>query len=354
MDGRRSRLLSVLLTGVMTPRAVRSLARAAFAIALILLPSPRAEAQDSEQKAVVEQLIGAIIRETALACPLASPSDQAALDRCRAALYGDSAFRKGLAPIVLWGRPNPEGRRLRDTNLTQFAPDVLAGLYVPMFMFTGEYDVSFDSTEKLYRVRAPALFRNAMDLGQYPYPFWHDPRKWNDYQAANELTFWVDPSKTRIVTMQFSARGKPDPRLVSAPRTAPPFDGKWMWVDAGGQSQPRPALFVGLLRSGNPYLGQLESAYRDLATELRKGTCNECHAPDNSAGTKRLVLMQTPVHAAGEIKRIMRAVRDDKMPLDDLGLYKEIDPAIKATLLKYGAAFESLVDAARDWERKNP
>jgi hypothetical protein len=355
MDGRRPRLLlSVLLTEVVIPRVARSFSRAALAIVLGLLPSSRAQAQDSQQSAVVEQFIGAIIRQTAAACPIASPSDQSALDRCRAALYGDSAFRRGLAPIVLWGRPSPEGRRLRDTNLTQFAPDVLAGLYMPMFMFTGEYDLSFDSTEKLYRVRAPALFRNAMDLGQYPYPFWHDPKKWNDYQAANELIFWVDPSKRRIVMMQFSAHGKPDPRLVSAPRTPPPFDGKWMWTDASGQSQPRPALFVGLLRSNNPYLGQLENAYRDLATELRKGTCNECHAPNNYAGTKRLVLMQTPVHAAGEIKRMMRAVNDDKMPLDDVGLYKEIDPVIKAALLKYGAAFESLVDAARDWEQKNP
>ena len=134
----------------------------------------------------------------------------------------------------------------------------------------------------------------------------------------------------------------------------PPFDGKWMWTDADGQSQPRPTLFVGLLRSDNPYLGRLENAYRDLAGELRKGTCNECHVPDNYAGMKRLVLMQTPMHAAGEIKRIMRAVNDDKMPLDDVGLYKEIDPGIKATLLKYGAAFESLVDAARDWEKRNP
>ena len=93
---------------------------------------------------------------------------------------------------------------------------------------------------------------------------------------------------------------------------------------------------------------------KDLAGELRKGTCNECHAPDNYVGMKRLVLMQTPAHAAGEIKRIMRAVREDKMPLDDAGLYKEMDPAIKAALLQYGAAFESVVDAARDWEAKNP
>ena len=138
------------------------------------------------------------------------------------------------------------------------------------------------------------------------------------------------------------------------PYARPAFDGKWMWTDANGQSQPRPTLFVGLLRSTNPYLGQLDTAFRDLAGELRKGSCHECHAPDNYAATKRLVLMQTPAHAAGEIKRIMRAVREDTMPLDDAGLYKELDPAVKASLLKYGAAFESVLDAARDWEARTP
>jgi hypothetical protein len=312
-----------------------------------------AGAQDS-QRGAVEHFFGTLIRQTATVCPLASPNDQAALDRCRAALHGDSAFRKGLAPVVLWGRPNPDGRRLRDTNLTQFASDVMTGLYLPMFMFTGEYEISFDPTERLYRARAAALFRNAVDPGQYPYPFWHDAKKWADYQAANQVTIWIDPAKVKIVIMQFSAQGKPDPRLTSVPRTPPAFDGKWMWTDANGQSQPRPTLFVGLMRSNNPYLGPLEGAFKDLAGELRKGTCNECHSPDNYTGMKRLVLMQTPVHAAGEIKRLMRAVREDKMPLDDAGLYKEMDPAIKAALLKYGAAFESVVDAARDWEVKNP
>ena len=321
--------------------------------ALLCLLSAAALAQES-QRGAVEHFIGTLVRQTATVCPLAHPADQAALDRCRTALYGDSAFRKGLAPVVLWGRPSPDGRRLRDTNLTQFAPDVLAGLYLPMFMLSGEYEVSFDPTERLYRARVPALFRNALDPGQYPYPFWHDAKKWADYQAANEIAIWVDPARMRIVTMQFSARGNPDPRLTSAPRTPPAFDGKWMWTDALGQSQPRPTLFVGLMSSNNPYLGRLESAYRDLAGELRKGTCNECHAPDNYAGMKRLVLMQTPVHAAGEIKRMMRSVREDKMPLDDLGLHKEMDPGVKAALLKYGAIFDALVDSARDWETKNP
>ena len=312
-----------------------------------------ADAQESERGAV-EHFFGTLVRQTATACPLVSPADQAALDRCRATLYGDSAIRRGLAPIVNWGRPNPEGKRLRDTNATQFAPDVLSGLYIPMFMFTGDYEISFDATERLYRGRAAALFRNSLDPGQYPYPFWHDAKKWADYQAANQITFWIDPAKVKIVFMQFSAQGKPDPRLTSAPYARPAFDGKWLWTDSEGQPQPQPSLFRGLLRSKNPYLAQLDGAFRTLAGELRKGTCHECHAPDNYAGMKRLVLLQTPVHAAGEIKRLMSAVREDKMPLDDLGVPKELDPAVKATLLKYGAAFETLLDAARQWEAKNP
>ena len=321
--------------------------------AVISVMAGGVDAQES-QRGAVEHFIGTLIRQTATACPLTSPADQAALDRCRATLYGDSAFRRGIAPVVLWGRPSPDGKRLRDTNLTQFATDVMSGLYLPLFMFTGDYEITFDPTERLYRARAPALFRNALDPGQYPYPFWHDAKKWADYQAANEVTFWVDPVKVKVVIMQFSARGKSDPSLTSVPYAQPAFDGKWMWTDTNGQSQPRPSLFVGLMRSNNPYLGGLEGTFKDLAGELRKGSCHECHAPDNYSSMKRLVLMQTPAHAAGEIKRIMRAVREDKMPLDETGIYKEMDPAIKAALLKYGAAFESMVDAARDWEAKNP
>jgi hypothetical protein len=96
----------------------------------------------------------------------------------------------------------------------------------------------------------------------YRAPFWHDAKKWADYQAANELTLWIDPAKLEVVAMQFSAQGKPDPRLKSPPRTPPAFDDQWMWTDEPGRSQPRPTLFAGLLRANNPYPGQLEGAAR--------------------------------------------------------------------------------------------
>jgi hypothetical protein len=62
------------------------------------------------------------------------------------------------------------------------------------------------------------------------------------------------------------------------------------------------------------------------------------------------VLLHTPAHAAGEIVRLMKAVREDKMPLDDTGAEQPLEPALKRALLESGAAFEELVKAAKDWE----
>ena len=65
---------------------------------------------------------------------------------------------------------------------------------------------------------------------------------------------------------------------------------------------------------------------------------------------RRLVLMHTPAHAAGEVARLMKAVREDRMPLDDAGEEQPLEPALKRALLESGIAFEESVKAAKDWE----
>src|SRR6267142_2241334 len=76
----------------------------------------------------IVQMASEVALELQQVCPPASPSDQAAFDRCRRSLFGDSALRRSLAPRLLWGRRNQDaGAALKDT-LTQFAPDVIAGL----------------------------------------------------------------------------------------------------------------------------------------------------------------------------------------------------------------------------------
>jgi hypothetical protein len=91
----------------------------------------------------------------------------------------------------------------------------------------------------------------------------------------------------------------------------------------------------------------------ELANAMRAGHCNECHVPNNPGRMSRLVLLQTPVHAASEIKRIMRSVRDNEISVADLLLYHDIDPDTPAPLLDYGGVFEDLLDAARSWEAEH-
>jgi len=327
------------------------------AILMVLLVSGSSAAQPAprvEEVQRVERLVATLSQEAATLCPLSSPGDQDALDRCRSALFNNSYFKRSLARIVLWGRPSPvPGARLRDTTLTQFGGEVLSGLYLPLFMFNGRYRVEYDASEARYRARVEAVFRNNLLPGQYPYPFWHDAKKWSDYERANGLTLWIDPYTLKIVVGQFSRQEGADPRLNTLSRIPPAFDGKWMWVDGNGEPQPKPALFIGLFRTDNPYLEQLQTTYKDLALAMRKGTCNACHAPDNPERMKRLVLFQTPAHAAGEIRRVMAAVRDNRMPLDDIGIERELDAETKTLLLKFGGAFEATVNAAYAWERAN-
>src|SRR5882672_12160849 len=299
----------------------------------------------------VEGMASEVALELQHVCPPASPADQGAFDRCRRSLFGDSALRRSLAPRLLWGRRNQDaGAALKDTNLTQFAPDVLAGLYLSLFMFSGEHSVEYVQRERLYLIRLRSGFRNRLPPGQFPYPFWHEEAKWGVYQATNCVLLWVDPKTARIVIGQFTERGELGSAVVATQPLSPKFDGNWMWMDKEGRIQPRVTLFDGLFRQNNPYLPRLDFTYRTLALRMRDAQCDNCHVPNNPWKMRRLLLMHTPAHAAGEISRLMTAVREDRMPLDDSGIEQPLEPALKRALLESGGAFEELVKAAKAWE----
>ncbi len=298
----------------------------------------------------VERMAAEVALELQRVCPPASPADQAAFDRCRRSLFGDSALRRNLAPRLLWGRRNQnQAATLKDTNLTQFAPDVFAGLYLSLFMFSGEHSVEYVERERMYVIRLQSGFRNRLPPGQFPYPFWHDEAKWGVYQATNTVLLWVDPKTAKIVIGQFTERGSGS-AVVSTQPVSPKFDGNWMWMDRDGRIQPRVTLFDGLFRQDNPYLPKLDFTYRTLALRMRDAQCENCHLPHNPFPMRRLVLMHTPAHAADEIGRLMKAVREDRMPLDETGIEQPLEPALKRALLESGSAFEALVKAAKDWE----
>ena len=323
---------------------------ASAAAALALAGSAQAQQQEVPVPPAIEALARTVAAELAARCPLAPAGDVAAFSACRAALHGDSALRAQLPKIVLWGRQNPDPKvSLRRTNLTQFSPDTWTHLYAPLFMFNGRHQVQWVADERKFVIRLEAAFRNRLPPGQFPYPFWHEEVKWSTYENANGWLLWVDPVTTRIQVAQFTRRAD-NALLQSVQHVQHEFDGKWMWTDAGGKTQPAVTLFDGLYRSENPHLKALDRQYRDLALQLRESQCANCHVPDNPDKSSRLVLLSTPAHAAGEIDRLIKSVREDRMPMDENRLSYALTPENKQWLLESAEAFRSTVQAARKWE----
>ena len=319
----------------------------------------------------VSLIAAAIAQEFSLACPLADAADQLALTTCKTKLYGASALRRYLPDYVLWGRMRNQTTTLNDTSLTQFGRDVFTAIYMPLFMFNGDYTVNFDEREKLYRIEFVTAFRNRLPPGQFPYPFWHDDNKWATYQGANQITMWVGledskdnaqnnaQNKTQnnagteqIKAIQFSTFGR-NHQGVPEPIAKPEFSTeqkKWLWTDAAGKTQPTVTLFDNLYSANNPNLNKLEATYRAVALEMRNAECLSCHVPNNPDHSKRLVLLQTPAHAAAEISRVIKSVKQGRMPLDDIGLAADMPDKLKTDLLGKAEAFAAAVQDARAWE----
>jgi len=320
---------------------------AALAAALVL---PARAQQDLPVPAAIQEMAKTIAAELAARCPLADAGDVAAFDRCRAALYGNSALRARLPAVLLWGRQNPNPKvTLRQTHLTQFAPDTWTHLYAPLFMFNGRHQVEWAAEERKFVVRLEAAFRNRLPPGQFPYPFWHDEAKWSTYENANGVLLWVDPATARIQAAQFTPRAD-NPLLQAVQPVRHEFKGEWMWTDSAGRTQPAVTLFDGLYRPENPYLRALDRQYRDLALQLRESQCASCHVPNNPDKMSRLVLLSTPAHAAGEIDRLIKSVKEDRMPMDENRISYALSPENKKWLLESAEAFRTTVQAARGWE----
>jgi hypothetical protein len=67
-----------------------------------------------------------------------------------------------------------------------------------------------------------------------------------------------------------------------------------------------------------------------------------------------LVLLQTPMHASGEIDNVLKMVRQGDMPRDDIGDRKEIDPNLRDAILTTGEKFRTTLAEAKKWEADHP
>jgi hypothetical protein len=322
----------------------------AASIILALTASSRSYEKATTPFSPIHTLATLLATELANMCPLAEADDQRAFDTCRQSLFR-SAKSLPLAKIVLWGTEQ-KGKLVQDMALTEFESEMWSGLYLSLWMFTGEWQVTYDETEKQNVILLQTKFRNRLEPGQYPYPFWHSTAKWSDWQNATALKIHLDPNGERVFAF---LRSKSGARVAgNYPDVAPHvFDGQWRWRGADGVMEPRVTLFDGLYRKDNPHLVDLERSYQDFANEMRRGTCNGCHVPNNPNKMRRLVLLQTPAHAAAEIERVIKAVRDEKMPYDEWGDPAHLDPALRAALLEYAARFQAVVVQAQTWEKQH-
>lgn len=321
----------------------------AFTACVLVLPSAATAVRVAD--AGVERDVGLMAAHLAALCPKADAASQPAFDTCRKGMFTSNQVHGTLSSFTLWGRQKDPNILLKDASLTQLAPDVLTGMYMPLFMFDGSYSVSYSEQNGLYLARLGVGFRNRLQPGQFPYPFWHESNKWSTYQNAKAMLFWIDPKSRKARAVQFTQFGDGEPVQTVVPVTPPAFEEKWMWTDAQGKTQPATTLFDGQFAEANPYKAGLETSYRALALSLRESQCLQCHVPSNPNRSTKLVLLQSPAHAAAEIKRLLKQVQSDRMPVDEFGLEESLSPHIKALLLERGREFEQFVDKAHAWER---
>jgi hypothetical protein len=300
-------------------------------------------------QADLEKLAAAMAAQFSTLCPRARPDDVDAHDECTAGLRNASFIP--FAPSLLFGGDQPK-LRLRKKQLTHFKPSIFQLMYLSLFTYSGRWSVDTDTPEQVGVIHLGAYFRNALPPGEFPYPFWHSADKWAAYEAVNELKFYLNHDGQVFVVTR-SPGGSEADRGPYAHVTPPAFDGNWQWTDASGQLQPRASLFSNLYSSANPYVEPLDNAYRDFAAQARKGTCLSCHVPNNQAEMDHLVLLQTPLHASGEIDNVLEMVRSGKMPQDDVGMRKEIAPELRAAILQTGEAFRNTLNAADQWETQH-
>src|SRR4051794_20436714 len=179
---------------------------------------------------------------------------------------------------------------------------------------------------------------------------------WTAYEKNQVIDFLIAPDDGLVVAAFRQPVGDGLAYLVAHPVQPPPFDGKsWLWRDEAGHLQPVVSLFEGFYRPGNPELARLDATYRDMALELRDNSCTHCHVPANPYHLKKLVLLQTPAHAADMIDRVVAAVGNGKMPYDeDYDAPNALTGDTLSSFLAHAQAFQSAVHDANAWEHANP
>lgn len=274
----------------------------AFVSLLIIVARPVGVAQSADELSQVTTFAQEMID----ACPLADPADTEARDRAATLLARSALVRDAFAESFLWGTQRAPGLlRPQDSNLTRFSPLVWRKMYLSLFMFPGDFRV--ERVEPYTVLHLPCRFRNGLDPGQYPYPFWHSAKKWESWEQCLELLFVFEKGKVLAILRSAEV----DPVRSHVARV---WDGKWRWTGARSQAEPRVSLYRWILAAKNPHLKTVEAAYRALEDGMRKHQCALCHSPNNAAAMNPLRLLNYPNQALTERRQIVAQLEQNLMP----------------------------------------
>jgi hypothetical protein len=299
-----------------------------------------APAPDPDQQ-IAEQVASALIA----ACPLAAASDETARASCAAKLSGDKALAAIMNEPFLWGGQkagttfNPA-----ESNMNRFNILVWRRMYLSLMMFTGESRIE-KTADGLTVVHLPVRFRNELEPGSYPYPFWHAAKKWESYELSKEIVALVKGGKW-IGAMRAAEQD------TARARVSHTWSGQWTWQE-GEVVQPYVTMYSYLFSKENPHISRLDSAYKDLSNGMRQHACVMCHSPDNFGESKELEFFNYPNQALYSRHSIIAQLQINNMPPveNGLGLAHGIaDAEERQSLIAMAKEFESAGDAALAFE----
>ncbi len=311
-----------------------------------------AACQSGGFKGTDRQLADKLGAELSTACPLSDPGDERARSDCAQKLTELGLLRDQMSDPFLWGQQEDGGTPQLGDSVTRFAPLVYRRLYLSTYMFPKEFTV--DEAGGRTFLHVAAKFRSKLDMGSYPYPFWHRAGKWLAYQKARELIFVIEKGRVLGAVRSFAGTEGRFTTPAELPDVVHEWGGQWQWT-LGGEEYPKAVLYSWLLSKDNPHREGLEEAFRDLEFEMRQTSCFMCHSPDNASLMKQLELFSYPNQALTGRHRIVSSLENNTMPFADsirgiaAGYHGDDEPK-RQKLLDLAKKFAALGDDAMRFE----
>lgn len=295
----------------------------------------------ADDQVLAEQIAAALIA----ACPMATTGDEAARGQCAANLSDNKSLASVMNEPFLWGGQKAgTSYHLEESPMNRFNIYVWRRLYLSLMMFNGESRIE-QTPDGMTVLHLGTRFRNELEMGSYPYPFWHSKKKWDSYEQSEELLLIVQKGKW-VGAMRSAVL---DP---TRPHVAHTWSGQWTWTE-GTEEMPYVTLYKYLLSPKNPHTTRLDAAYRSLSEGLRGQACFMCHSPDNHAAMPQLEFFNYPNQALYSRSSIVDDLVANVMPPanNDLGLPAGIpDEAERQELLVKAREFKKAGDDALAFE----